>query len=140
MVVFSNGFLESYSPTWTPTFIDLMNKRLLYSNLQDFISHFSKTGQIELKVLTYGKYFIAREIEDIFDQLTNLMSSAQNLKSNLTEVKELARKFANIADADNAVKVLLAMENIEGFPTPPFLNELEKILKSFFKYGRNIYH
>jgi hypothetical protein len=66
--------------------------------------------------------------------------TAQDLKENLLETKKAVEKFSKMANAEMTVKPFLEIKVVDSFNIPEFLGRLEKILKSFLRYGNNIYN
>lgn len=144
LVLFSNGMSETvYNYESTPCFIHQINKNLFYSHLYDFVENYKQSGNIEMRILAWGKNFQSKEISTLADILlqpaiycdgtdlfqTNLVSDAQTS----------LEKFISLAfGSDNVCDIL---KNLEHAPitVSEFRNKVNRITESYLKYGKNIY-
>jgi len=137
LVIFSNGFNQEPEFDTVKNEIKTINKREFYLRLKDFLDKYLSTEKIELRILAYGKNFIARELSSIFDQISRLFTPSIGL--NQEELYLLNKQFAERVGSVELESKLLQLSQIEN-PREVYLPYMEKIILSFIKYGRNIYH
>jgi hypothetical protein len=142
-VLFSNGMSETdYRPDTHPNYISAINKNQFYTHLRDFVEHYKNSGEIELRILVWGKNFRANEISKLGKQLlenfalkegTDVLASAD-----ISACQPTFKTFIEAAYPDkNASDILNDMQ-----ANPLTINEFRKrinlITESFLKYGKNI--
>lgn len=133
LVLFSNSFTGFEQGKIKQKEISGLNKRLFYTNLEDFILHYQATGEIELKILAYGKNFKHRELEDLHAQIANIIA-VQGIEVARKDAIDLVEKFSTISESGEELKKQFA--NLDG---RSYLNLLDKIIKFYVRYGRSIY-
>lgn len=134
IVNFSNGFIEIEHTSISPNFIAGINKRLMYRNLRDFLDRFDLDRKIGLKILVYGKNFIYRELELLYNRIANAINT-KGKEAAAPEIIDQVEMFSELCGSKESVET--AFSKLEG---KPFLSYLEKIIKSIIRYGINIYN
>lgn len=123
----------------------VINKRQFYYNLQNFADYFIEDNMIEFKVLTYGKNWIGYELSLIQSNIFYILNKNNTyqilnefeglntkLYSELIRFNEISNLFANMDSWINYLK----SNFVEIYSLRLFI---EKIVKSYMKYGKYIY-
>lgn len=147
LVLFSNKEAQSadsvYQPDKKPNLINLMKKNDFYKNLGDFVEAYSKTNKIELRILMWGKYFQAQEIEMIsqilLDAITLKTGTENLLLTDLSGNQQAFKKFIRLSFPDQDPQIFF--NNLEDSPITinDFREKINLITESFLNYGKNIY-
>lgn len=143
LVVFSNGtdgfvyFRDKY-----PNYISAINKNLFYEHLWDFVNHYKQTGEIELRILAWGKNYQAKEISKYANILLETLAfrdGADLLKANDSEIQLKMKAFIEMVFPD--VNCSDFLKNLDDNPIPvqDFRERINLIVESFYEYGKNIY-
>ncbi|TDQ08874.1 hypothetical protein [Pedobacter metabolipauper] len=133
LVLFSNSFTGFEQGEIKQKEITGLNKRLFYTNLEDFILHYKTIGEIQLKILAYGKNFKHRELEDLHAQIANFIA-VHGMEIARKDAIDLVEKFSTISESGEELKKQFA--DLDG---RSYINLLDKIIKFYVRYGRSIY-
>ena len=126
-----------------PSFIKTIKKNVFYENLHDFLFNYKETGTIELKILLWGKKFVAKEVALYANKIIKSMGSEK--REEYIKIKHLSPALGSFkALIDIAFPNLTYNEiiiDIEDNPitTREFIKKINRITESFDKYGKNIY-
>jgi hypothetical protein len=142
LVVFSNGtFHLDYDFEAEPYYIKEINKRIFYSNLIFFLDYYRNYKIIELRNLPYGGNFIIQELTKCFSLLYFDLGDSLNRNFdasivNMPVLKEFYTKSKSSSSFESFIQqmVLSAPTNKKA------LEFLDKIIKSYIRYGFNIYN
>lgn len=144
LVVFSNRMDEiaDYDREKNPNYIREIKKNKFYERLKDFLEHYKKYAEIELRIIAYGKNFQAYEIDRISLRLLNcLITKKEDNLLTLTDIKiqDLA-DFIQLSDPNLNWKEILF--NIEDKPLTirDFRIKINKITESIMAYGTHNYN
>jgi hypothetical protein len=142
LVVFSNGMDELvYSPDKTPNYISAINKNIFYERLWDFVEHYKNSGEIELRILAWGKNFRAKEVSKLATDLLDFLAFTNGneiLKIAYSSEDQLIFKaFFEQSFPNNWQDILNDLEN-NPITISEFRNKINVITESFLKYGKNI--
>ena len=144
LVLFSNSMGEPvYSYKEKPDFIREIKKNILYEHLYDFVEHYKNTGEIELRILAFGKNFQAKEVSllanDLLEKVARLSGTEKFEISQLSEKQQGFKTFIEMS-LPNA-NYLDFLNNLQHSPMniSEFRNKVNLINESFLKYGKNIY-
>ena len=123
-----------------------INKRDFYYNLKNLIDYYLETNKIEIKVLKYGLNFIGYEllsvqnnITYILNKYTNCMTLIDLLEKDIRIINEL-KEYNNISKIRPDLESFLIFVNKESSNISSLSELLNKITKSFLKYGKCIYN
>ena len=144
LVLFSNGMSETvYSQKENPNLIREIKKNILYEHLYDFVEYYKNTGEIELRILAWGKNFQAKEVSHLAN---NLLETTAFL--NGTEPFDISRLSNTQQDFKALIEMSLPdtgyldiLSDLENNPISigDFRNRVNLLSESFLKYGKNIY-
>ena len=126
-----------------PNFIKTIKKNVFYENLYDFLSNYKETGKIELKILLWGKNFVANEVSEYANKIIKTIGTEKRIEylkiTHLSSTLDTFKAFIDIASTDLTYNEILI--DIEDNPITirEFINKINQIAESFYKYGKNIY-
>jgi len=144
LVLFSNGMGEPvYFHKENPKFIQEIKKNIFYEHLYDFVEHYKNTGEIELRILAWGKNFQAKEVSRLANYLLETIaflngtepfdiSLLSDKQQDFKTIIEMALPYTNYRDILNDLE-----RNMVSISE--FRNKINLISESFLKYGKNIY-
>ncbi len=133
LVLFSNSFIGLEQGAITELSITGINKRLFYKNLKDFLIKVNKDNEIEIKILAYGNNFVYKELESLYSQIASYIN-IHGIELARKNAATLVSLFGDLCNSPAKVEKEFSELNARLF-----LNYLDKIIKSFIRYGRNIY-
>jgi len=133
LVLFSNSFTGFEQGEIKQKEITGLNKRLFYTNLEDFILHYKTIEEIQLKILAYGKNFKHRELENLHAQISNSIA-VYVVEIARKNAIDLVEKFSALSESGEELKKQFA--HLDG---RSYINLLDKIIKFYVRYGRSIY-
>jgi hypothetical protein len=143
LVVFSNGEEGVvYSPDKTPNYISALNKNIFYDRLWDFVEHYKNSGEIELRILAWGKNFQSKEVSKLANTLLDalaLKNGSDTLQiSELSAEQPVLKSFIEVSFSD--IHWTDFLRDLEDNPISitDFRNKINQINESFLKYGKNI--
>jgi hypothetical protein len=123
-----------------------INKRQFYFNLQNFADYLIDNQQVELRTLTYGKNWLGYELSGIQSNIFYILGRHEKYQF-LTDFDNIESKLFSELIRFNEVNGLFTSSeswiqylktNYNGIC---FLQSfLEKIVKSYIKYGKYIYN
>ena len=122
------------------TFIETFKKSVMYSMLPGFLQYFRSTGKIELNVLAYGEQWIKREVNVIASKLLSkimFLNGDDMLDRDDIDAKALMT-ILNLSKPEIGVTLYDVMEDEET--VKEFRENINAIIDSFNKYGKNVYH
>jgi len=138
LVLFSNGMDEPIVEN--PRFISGIKKNLFYEHLYDFIEHYKNTGEIELRILAWGKNFQAKEVSKLTTILLETFAFQESTdKLKQSDLPEQFQKFIEMSLPSVNYEDIL--DDLEKNPITviEFRKRINSITESFLKYGKNIY-
>jgi hypothetical protein len=133
LVLFSNSFTGFEQGQIKQNEITGLNKRLFYTNLEDFILQYKSIGEIQVKILAYGKNFKHRELENLHSKIA-IYIAVHGMQIARKEAIDLVEKFSSISESGEELKKQFA--ELDG---RSYINLLDKIIKFYVRYGRSIY-
>lgn len=144
LVLFSNGMENTvFHQEISPNYVQELNKTLFYSRLFDFMEHYKNENKVELRILTWGKNFLANEIGELAKNL--LAKIAFNDDSEVFEMRFIEGeedsfdKFIRVSYPDETINNVMDSIISNSFTVSQFREKINSISESFFKYGKNIY-
>src|SRR5690554_2117273 len=145
LVVFSNAMGEpEFDFEKNPNYIRAIKKNLLYDNLFDFLNHYKKTGDVDLRIIAMGKNFIHKKVSELTLNILKAIESKEDSNKlqgpDLKDVKSELQTFIELSFPDQNAKQILNNIEKQLFTIQEFKLKLNKINESFIKYGKNIYN
>lgn len=145
LVLFSNKMNEiaDYNREINPDFIREIKKNILYERLYDFVEYYKNTGNIELRILAYGKKFQAQEIKQLSQILLDTIALKNDMEKFVITIisgkQQVFKNFLELSFPNDDWMIFL--NDLEDNPVTisEFRNKINLITESFFKYGKNIY-
>ncbi|WP_273215703.1 hypothetical protein [Runella zeae] len=124
----------------------IINKRQFYYNLQGFLDYYLDNNEVEFKTLIYGKNWLGYDLAIIQSNIYYILNNHSNWRF-LSEFQQKDTKLFSELQRFNQVASLFATaEEWEQYIIKEF-NEicdlrsfLERIVKSYLKYGKYIYN
>lgn len=144
LVLFSNGMGEAgFDNSSHVTFIREINKNIFYEHLYDFVEYHKNTGNIELRILAWGKNYQSKEVSTLANSLLGLLAyykgdSMLDINLFVDSRKELLR-LVELSSVQDDVLDILANFNNNPITVNEFREKINLINESFLKYGKNIY-
>jgi hypothetical protein len=144
LVLFSGGMGEpQYEPEKNPNFISSMRKNLLYERLWDFVEHYKNTDEIELKILVWGKNFLAQEFSELANKLLeSLILQDGTDKLNLSVFSDnqpIFERLISLAFPTEKIETAIKYLETNQITNSDFCKKINLIKESFVKYGKNIH-
>ncbi len=140
LVLFSYGMTEGtiYDYESEPFKIKAIRKDAFYENLKPFLVHYQNTGEIEFRILAYGKKYQAEMALRLSERLMQSLSG-KDFNLNLLSIKDLEDYF-QLTDSQMTFNSFLDFieDNIRTIYEFKIL--IRTIDKSLLRYGRNIHH
>lgn len=123
-----------------------INKRQFYFNLQNFADYFIDNQQVELRTLTYGKNWLGYELSGIQSNIFYILGRYEKCQF-LNDFDKIESKLFSELIRFNEVNGLFTSSESWvqylriNYNEICFLQSfLEKIVKSYIKYGKYIYN
>ena len=144
LVLFSNSMDEAdYSFENNPNYIRSIKKNLFYERLFDFIEHYKNTGIVELRIIAWGKNFLAKEASKLAIEILRSIEFKNNsddlLLTDLSQVLSSFKLFVELALPGIDIKELLNQIEDEPVKIQDFKRKINQITESYTKYGKNIH-
>lgn len=144
LVLFSNSMGEPKSSIdGNSKIINGIKKNVFYEHLYEFLKHYKNTGEIELKIIAWGKNFISKEVSDLAYEILKSIDSKINTKiieiSDISNILKIFQRFIKLSFPNTDTNEIIF--DIEDSPITviEFKNKINKITESYIKYGKNIY-
>ena len=144
LVLFSNGMGEAIIDNKNNIrFIREINKNVFYSRLLDFIEYCKNTGNIEMRILAWGKNYRSKEVSTLGALLLNKLvySKGDDIFDIMffADVQLEFQRFIELSLTKDDISVIL--EDLKNNPVTinEFREKINLIIESFLKYGKNIY-
>ena len=144
LVLFSNGMENLvYDFKNKPRFLQKIKKNDFYVRLYDFLEDYKRTGQIELRILAYGKNFLQLALEQLSESI--LISIAGRHEDDLLKLSDISPYLSNFKEfmtsAGLETRVDDILKNIEDNPSTvgKFRDNIISINESFTKHGKNLH-
>ncbi len=144
LVMFSNSMGEpELDYERTSNYISSINKNLFYKRLFDFLDHYKKTGEIELRIIALGKTFASKEISKLAIEILRSMELKDNSENLvLSDLSKSINSFKTFVELsipkDDFNEILNELED-NPITIQEFKNKINLITESFIKYGKNIH-
>ncbi|MDN3607263.1 hypothetical protein [Kaistella yonginensis] len=144
LVLFSNSMVETvFDFKSNPNFISSISKNVHYENLFDFLQYYKITGNVELRIIAWGKNFESKEISKLAIDILNSIELKEN--SELLKLGDLSKtiysfkSFVGLALPKYDINDIL--NEIEDHPMKiqDFKKKINQITESFIRYGKNIH-
>jgi hypothetical protein len=144
LVLFSNSMGEAdFDYNVNPSYIRGIKKNLFYERLFEFLEHFKNTGEIELRILSWGNNYAAKiPIElakQILTSLENKKKTDELLITDLTPVLPILKSFFKISLPDMNLNELLVHLEDNSIKIDDFKKNINQIIESYVKFGKNIH-
>jgi hypothetical protein len=142
LVVFSNGEEGVVYSDKTPNYISAINKNIFYERLWDFVEHYKNLGEIELRILAWGKHFQAKEVSKYANSLLETLAFRNGEDvfkiTDISDQQPILKAFVEASFPDTVW--LDFLHDLENNPISinDFRNKINQIKESFLKYGKNI--
>jgi len=143
LVLFSNSMGNPvYSRKENPNFIREIKKNIFYENLFDFVDYYKNTGKIELRIIAYGKKFVAQEVKQLSQIMLDMVASNKNTEkfviTLLSGKQQIFKEFIELSFPND--NWIIFLNDLEDNPIiiSEFRNKINLITESFLKYGKNI--
>lgn len=144
LVLFSNSMGDAeFSYEKNPNYISAIKKNIFYERLFDFLEHYKNTGNVELRIIAWGKNYASKEISRLaIEILRNLEAKNNSDNLSLFDLSEKLKSFKAFIELsltnDNVNDVLAEIED-KPIKIQEFKTKIKKITESYAKYGKNIY-
>lgn len=143
IVLFSDGDSE-VAEYEEPNFIRKIRKRTFYERLENFLIDFRENHTINLSLLAFGKDFAKIEVRRcalvLFEKLSGFSGELDNDMIDIICGDELD-SIVNFSNPEMGLSYDDLLNQLEDAPIPvdTFKSALQRIVKSFNQYGRNVY-
>jgi hypothetical protein len=144
LVLFSNSMGEvEFDLKNNPNYISSIKKNLFYERLFDFLELYKNTGNIELRIIAWGKNFVSKEISKLAFEILSAVEFKNNtdnlLLSDLSSVLKSFKSFIELSlPQENSNNLLNEIED-DQIKIQDFKKKINQITESYAKYGKNIY-
>lgn len=144
LVLFSNRMeqLADFDYDANPNFIRSIKKNVFYMRLWNFVENYKTTGEIELRIIAYGKNFLASETRKLANSLLEPIAlKSSNTLLKLTDIKNQRSFKIFISDSFPSLNWKEVLFDLEDNPITieQFRSKIDKVTESINKYGKNIY-
>ena len=144
LVLFSNSMDEAvFDSENNLNYISAIKKNLLYERLFDFLDHYKNTGNVELRIIAWGKNFANKEISKLAIEILNsleLKGDSEDLKlSDLSGIINSFKRFVELSFPKDDFDEVLNEIEYNPIKIKDFKKKINQITESFNKYGKNIY-
>lgn len=141
LVLFSGGDVGELQYV-NPRYISKIDKNVLYTNLWNFVEYYKQSGEIELRILSGGKNFQAKEISTLATKLLETLAFEKGTDifnvANLSDEMPAFKTFLTFAYPDTDGADLLGDLESNPITINDFRNKINAITESFLNYGKNI--
>lgn len=143
IVLFSDGDSE-VAEYYEPNIIRKIRKKTFYARLEDFLLDFRENNTINLSLLAFGKDYAKIEVRRCALALAEKLSGLSGELDNDTIDIICGDELYSIVDLSNPELGLSyddLLNQLEDAPisVDTFKSALQRIVKSFNQYGRNVY-
>jgi len=144
LVLFSNSMsVTEFDFESNLNYISSIKKNLFYERLFDFLSHYKNTGNVELKIIAWGKNFTSKEMSKIAFEIINsvgLKDDSEYLKlSDLSNVLNSFKLFMELSFPKYNIDDIMNEIEDSSMKIKDFKKKINQTTESFIKYGRNIH-
>lgn len=144
LVLFSNRMGEAnFNFKKNPNYISSIKKNLFYERLFDFLEHYKNTGNVELRIIAWGKNFACKEISKLAIKILNsleLKDNSNELKlSDLSKVLMSFKSFIELSLPDKDIEEILNQIEDNPIKIKDFKRKVNQIIESYTKHGKNIH-
>jgi DNA repair ATPase RecN len=116
---------------------------LLYERLFDFLEYYKNTGEIEMRIISWGKNFLSKEITKLSLEIINSIESKENSEelklSDLSKIINSFKSFIKLSLPKNDTNEILNEIEDNPIKIQDFRKKINQIKESYDKYGKNIY-
>ena len=144
LVLFSNAMDEAeFDFENNSNYISAIKKNLLYERLFDFLENYKNTGNVELRIIAWGKNFEIKEISKIAIEILysiELERDSEDLKlSDLSKTINSFKSFVELSLPKNDFDEILNEIEDNPITIKDFTKKINQMTESYIKYGKNIY-
>lgn len=145
-VVFSGSFSENPDFDYeSNNYISGIKKSTFYQRLYDFLEEYINNGNVDLRIIAYGKDFQKVIVRNYAKGLLSALEGKQGILqlediAKLSKDKDL-KNFVDISNPKLGIDYdqLLEKLKVEPICIADFKSRIEKIVINFEQYGKNIY-